>query len=388
LLSSEKKSFWRFLTIYILLISLVIVSVSIIYYRINSVKIELQYKSLMQELSVLQIKRLKWLHNHFPKYNRYPRDERFNSAIYDLEYKEIFSTLKSKKIDFNTTFYFTKNYAIFVSILSDYYLGAKYLFIEIPQNSELLNGVLRNIVIYGGIAFILLILFGIYLAKLFIRPMQKSIELLDNFIKDTTHEINTPISIINTNIELLRSSNICKREEKKIKRVEIASRTLEMIYKDLKLSVLTSESEGREEFCNLKEIVTERLEYFALHIESKKLHLKVNLEDVEFKADPILIERLIDNLLSNAIKYNRVGGEIRVELTQEYLFVEDSGIGIEKSNIDKIFERYRRFNKSEGGFGIGLSIVDKVAKKYGYSVEVSSQKGKGTKVKVIWSKYS
>ena len=384
MLSSEKKSFWRFLTIYILLISLVIVSISIIYYKSNSDRIALQYKSMMQELSVLQIKRLKWLHNHFPKYNKYPRDERFNSAIYDLEYQEIFSTLKSKKVDFNKSFYFTKNYAIYLTILSDYYLGAKYLFIEVPKNNELVYRTIRNISIYSTISFVALLLLGVYLAKLFIQPMQRSIELLDNFIKDTTHEINTPISIINTNIEMLQSTNACQKEEKRIKRIEIASRTLETIYKDLKLSVLSQRSESRDEICNIKAIVQERLEYFKLHIESKKIKLKEQLEDVELNVDRILIERLIDNLISNAIKYNRVGGTIVVTLTARYLLIEDSGIGIERSNLSQIFERYRRFNESEGGFGIGLSIVDRVAKRYGFVVEVESEKDKGTKVKVVW----
>ncbi len=372
------------MSIYILLVSLVIVSISIIYYRANSDRIALQYKSLMQELSVLQIKRLKWLHNHFPKYNKYPRDERFNSAIYDLEYQEIFSTLKSKKINFDQNFYFTKNYAIYMTILNDYYLGAKYLFIEIPKNSALINRIIRNIVIYGSIAFITLLLLGIYLAKLFIRPMQQSIELLDNFIKDTTHEINTPISIINTNIELLQASGACKNQEKKIKRIEIASRTLETIYKDLKLSVLSDKSERQDEMCDIQEIVQERIDYFQLHIESKKLKVILDLESVFLKVDRVLIERLVDNLISNAIKYNRVGGLISISLTKEYLLIEDSGIGIEKSDIHKIFERYRRFNESEGGFGIGLSIVDKVAKRYGFQVEVVSKKEKGTKVKVLW----
>ncbi len=372
------------MSIYLLLISLVIISISIIYYRANSDRLELQYKTLMQELSVLQIKRLKWLHNHFPKYNKYPRDERFNSAIYDLEYKEIFSTLKSNRIDFNKNFYFTKNYAIYSTILSDYYLGAKYLFIEIPKNSQLEYRIFQNIILYGTIAFLLLLLLGIYLAKLFIQPMQRSIELLDNFIKDTTHEINTPISIINTNIEMLQSSDACKSQAKRIKRIEIASRTLETIYKDLKLSVLSGKNESRDEKYDIKEIVEERIEYFQLHIESKRLNLKKSLESVMLKVDRVLLERLIDNLISNAIKYNRVGGSIEIELNRNYFVVRDSGIGIEKSNLDKIFERYRRFNESEGGFGIGLSIVDKVAKRYGFRIEVISDKEKGTEVKVKW----
>lgn len=338
----------------------------------------------MQELSVLQIKRLKWLHNHFPKYNKYPRDERFNSAIYDLEYQEIFSTLKSNKIKFNTNFYFTKNYAIYVATLSDYYLGAKYLFIEVPKNSELLYRVIRNIVFYGTVAFLLLLLLGYYLAKLFIKPMQDSIELLDNFIKDTTHEINTPISIINTNIEMIEESLHCKKEEKKIKRIQIASKTLETIYKDLKLTILSTEEKESLEKINIKKVIEERLEYFSLHIESKKIIVTTNLEDVEVTADSALLERLIDNILSNAIKYNRVGGKIDIELNSNYLQISDTGVGISKEEIAYVFERYRRFNSSEGGFGIGLNIVHTIAKKYNYTVTIESEKSIGTKVLVKW----
>ncbi len=384
MLGSEKKSFHRFLAIYILLITLVIFSVSIIYFNANNERIKLQYKTMMQELSVLQIKRLKWLHKRFPKYKKYPRDERFNSAIYDLEYQEIFSTLKSKKINFNKSFYFTKNYAIYVALLSDYYLGAKYLFIEVPKNSELYFSVIRAIALYALIAFILLLALGFYLAKLFIRPMQNSIELLDNFIKDTTHEINTPISIINTNLELLKESSVTKSKSKIIRRVEIASKTLETIYKDLKLSVLTPKSIDRVQACNLKEVVSERIEYFRLHMEMKKITLTKELDDVTLLVDRVLIERLIDNLISNAIKYNRVGGSITITLNKSMFIVADSGVGIKRDNLERIFERYRRFSGNEGGFGIGLDIVQSIAKRYNFTIDVQSEENIGTKVVVLW----
>ena len=100
MLRSEKKTLRRFLAIYILLIITLITAVSIIYYNSYTERLKLEYKTLMQDYATLQTKRIKWLHNHFPKYNKYPRDDRYNSAIYDLEYNEIFSTLKSNKIDF------------------------------------------------------------------------------------------------------------------------------------------------------------------------------------------------------------------------------------------------------------------------------------------------
>ncbi len=384
MLRSEKKTLRRFLAIYILLIITLITAVSIIYYNSYTERLKLEYKTLMQDYATLQTKRIKWLHNHFPKYNKYPRDDRYNSAIYDLEYNEIFSTLKSNKIDFTKTLYFTKDYVIYLTILSDYYLGAKYLFIEIPKNNELIYKLYKKIAIYSLVALIILLLLGYYLAKLFVKPMRDSINLLDNFIKDTTHEINTPISIINTNIEMVDESKLPAKEIRILKRVKIASRTLETIYKDLKFITLEKNKEFNNEKFNLKDLVNERLEYFALLIDSKKIKLEKNLKDFYIVANKDLIARLIDNLISNAIKYNKNGGFIKVEIKDNELTIEDSGIGIKEENLDKIFSRYSRFNSVEGGFGIGLNIVKQIADIYNLKIKFESKEGIGTKVRVLW----
>ncbi|HHD74324.1 MAG TPA: HAMP domain-containing histidine kinase [Nitratifractor sp.] len=122
----------------------------------------------------------------------------------------------------------------------------------------------------------------------------------------------------------------------------------------------------------------------GLHLESKKIEVSCNLDNVELLAEKALLERMIDNILSNAIKYNRVGGKIDIELNHEFLKIGDTGVGISKDEIELVFERYRRFNSSEGGFGIGLNIVYSIAKKYNYTVEIESEKSIGTKVWVRW----
>ncbi len=367
-----------------LLITTLVVAVSIIYYNSNIERINLQYKSLMQEFASLQIKRLKWLHNHYPKYNKYPRDDRYNSAIYDLEHDLIFSTLKSNKINFNKKLYFSDGYAIYVEILSDYYLGAKYLFIEVPKNGSLIAKVYKNIAIYGISALIILYLLGYYLAKLFIKPMKDSIELLDCFIKDTTHEINTPISIINSNIEMLKKDNLSQRDLKKINRIKIASRTLENIYKDLKFSMLENIDKATKDKFNLKDLIIERVEYFAMHMESKRITKELDLKDFIVEGNRELFARMVDNILSNAIKYNKVGGKINIILREKELIIEDSGVGIDKKSIAEIFNRYSRFNDSEGGFGIGLSIVKKIADFYKLDIKVESKINEGTRFIIRW----
>ncbi len=384
MLSSEKKTLIRFLTIYTVLILTIIAAVSTIYYRANVERINIEYKTLMQKFAILQTRRIKWLHNHFPKYRKYPRDNRYNSAIYDLEYNEIFSTMKSKEIKFDKTLYFSGDNVVYLSILSDYYLGAKYLFIEIPKNHGFINTVYQKIALYALLALLVLSVLGYYLAKLFVKPMQQSIELLDNFIKDTTHEINTPISIINTNIEMVDTSKLEPKAIKILNRVKIASRTLESIYKDLKFITLENNKEPNNRKFNLKDIVIERVEYFSLLMESKKIKICLNLQDFYINADSKLISRLIDNLISNAIKYNKVNGTIDITLKDKELSIKDSGLGIKKENLDKLFKRYSRFNSSEGGFGIGLNIVKQIIDMYNLKIEVNSEENIGTEVKIIW----
>ena len=119
-------------------------------------------------------------------------------------------------------------------------------------------------------------------------------------------------------------------------------------------------------------------------MESKKIKLNLDLKDSFMEADPKLIARVIDNLISNAIKYNRVNGEITLILRQGSLVIKDSGIGIKKENIDKLFTRYSRFNNSEGGFGIGLNIVKQIIDLHKFKIKIDSEENKGTEVKIKW----
>ena len=136
---------------------------------------------------------------------------------------------------------------------------------------------------------------------------------------------------------------------------------------------------------DLLPLLQSRLEYFSLAMEAKKITLYKELVPATITINQGLISRVIDNLLSNAIKYNRRGGEIIVTLEEGRLTIEDSGIGMEQSQIEEIFERYSRFDESEGGFGIGMNIVKKIVEHYGMQIHVESAPGVGTKITLQWS---
>ena len=135
---------------------------------------------------------------------------------------------------------------------------------------------------------------------------------------------------------------------------------------------------------DVREIIADRVEYFEVLAKSKQVTFSLSLTEAEIVMDRRKFIRVIDNLISNAIKYNKRNGEIRIELKRNRLVIEDTGIGISEEKIPFMFDRYLRFNKSEGGFGVGLSIVKKIVDEYGIRIEVESEEGVGTRMVLIW----
>ncbi len=377
-LRSERKSLFRFLGVYTLLVMLLIGLVGYFYYQSQEKLAFSAYRIKLMEYATVQAKRLHYLHDHFPERSTYPRDDRFASAIYDLEYVKIFSTLHEPHINLEEEIYWVGDRIQFVKILDNYYLGAKYLIIEVPEDTEWFAATLRTIEGYGLGALLFLMLIGLYLARLFVRPMRHSILLLDQFIKDTTHELNTPLSAILANIESIDPEGISDANARRLGRINVAARTVSTLYEDLKFATLEQEKETEDTVLDMDVLVRSRLEFFEILMQSKKLTLETDIAPATLIADRRLIERVVDNLLSNAVKYNRRGGTIRVHLAPGRLEVADTGIGIVPDVLPDIFERYTRFNESEGGFGIGLSIVKRIVDHYGIEIEVISREGKGT----------
>ena len=383
-LRSERKSFYRFLALYALLVALLIGFVSRFYYQSQEKLAFSAYRIKLMEYATDQIRQLHYLHDHFPTTTIYPRDDRFESAIWDLEYHEIFSTLKRPRINFEEEIYRVGDRIHFVKILDNYYLGAKYLILEVPSDPLWSRQTWRSIWLYGGIAFGVLMAFGWFLARLFVRPMRHTIGVLDQFIRDTTHELNTPLSAILANIETMDQSSLTPQNAKRLRRINIAARTVSTLYEDLKFVTLEQEKETEAVAIDMAELVRSRLEYFGILMESKQLTLQTDLHPATLRADRRLIERVIDNLLSNAIKYNRRGGTIAVTLKPGKLSVSDTGVGIAPEALPHIFDRYSRFNESEGGFGIGLSIVRRICEHYGITIGVDSTVGEGTTITLRW----
>jgi two-component system OmpR family sensor kinase len=343
-----------------------------------------QKKSTLQKYSKELIEDLKQLHVNFDKTQIYPRSDKFESAIFDNEKKLIFST-RDTKLRLDKILYLEDGVIHLVNIPESYYLGAKYIVVKVKDDKKWLVQSKKEIMIFGVITFLFMLVVGYILLRLFLKPMRDAITLLDEFIKDTTHELNTPVSTIVANIEMIDKSQLDEKLLKKIDRIDIGAKTVSNIYQDLTYLTLGNEIISNNKDIDIEQLVLERVEYFTSLALAKKIKISSNIKErTSLYADKFKISKLLDNLLSNAIKYNRVGGEIIVSVEDRGFSVEDFGIGIAEEDISKIQERYKRFNKSSGGFGIGLSIVSSIAKEYNLNIDISSEENIGTKVSVSW----
>jgi two-component system OmpR family sensor kinase len=362
---SETRTIIGFSLIYSILVLVILGVITFLYYQFKKDLMLQDKRQTLQNYSNTHIANLKELHINIDKSDIYPRDERFNSAIYDSSKKKIFSTLLMNDVKLDEVIYLKDGYIHLIKEPESYYLGSKYIIVEIEDDNIWFANIKYKMLFWFLFSFILLLFVGYFIAKLFLKPMRESIQMLDRFIKDTTHELNTPIAAILSNIQMINKDNIDEKLAKKINRIEIGAKTISNIYEDLTFVSLNNQIISNNEKLYFSQILNQRVDFFKSIANSKKIEFILDIkDDVFIVCDIKKLSKLIDNILSNAIKYNKFQGFIKVTLKDKILIIEDSGKGMSKDNLSNLFTRYKRFDKSVGGFGIGLNIVSLIAKEY------------------------
>lgn len=219
------------------------------------------------------------------------------------------------------------------------------------------------------------------LVRLSLRPIKAQIKHLERFIKDTTHEVNTPLSVILMSVQKFDNSELGEANKKRLHHIKLSAQSLHQMYQNL-IFLNFYQGKNNEQSLQLDSLINERVEYFSTLLAQKNITLDCKLSPAKIYANKDEITIMLDNLLSNAIKYNHKGGTISLLLTASQdkatLEIRDSGYGIQKEDLERIFERYKRFNDDKGGFGIGLSLVSEIANKYDIDLNVQSEVGKGS----------
>lgn len=218
--------------------------------------------------------------------------------------------------------------------------------------------------------------------------------LKNDFISTVSHELRTPLSITKEGISVLLDGLTGEINEKQ-KHVLIIARNnlkrLARIIDDL-LDISKIEAgkvELRKHFIDICDLIRRLLETFKLNTQEKNIELlyHTNREHLSIYADPDKIIQVITNLVSNAIKFTKKDGQIGIDLIdkedQIQICVKDTGIGIAKENLPKVFSKFQQFNRSPGpgikGTGLGLSICRGLVEMHKGKIWLESELGKGCK---------
>lgn len=218
---------------------------------------------------------------------------------------------------------------------------------------------------------------------------QRLEKIREEFSANVSHELKTPLTSICGFAELLKNDMVAVDDQKEIisSIYSESNRLLDLIDEIIRISSLESSVTVKKEDVNLREIADELAYQFRDKAEKKNVRIIVNGNE-KLMANNTMMWELLSNLLDNAIKYNKEDGSVKIDMSRDtdnvILSVEDTGIGIDNKDLDRVFERFYRVDKSRskksGGTGLGLSIVKHIIKNHDGNLKVESELGKGTKI--------
>lgn len=374
---SEKKALLSFLSLYLFSMILFFAATSFYYYDMKMKRAIEDKKSFFQE------EKQRFM-QEFIELNRgketllFP-EIRGNYTIIDNNKRAIFGkSLRIKKIDLGS--FYEDGLFYFVSNLPPRFGRDLRLIIYSKEIVALRGEILKEIAFFVVVALICSMFIAYLLGKIFLRPLREKIELLDRFIKDSAHEMGTPISAIAMSCESLESKALEPKLQRRLEIIKNSAKTLSHLYDDLLLASFPQKFEKKVEIFEVSEVVKEILEMNTPFIEQKKITLKIEIESLSLKSDRFKLKKVVANIIQNAIKYNKEGGVLKITLKDKTLTIQDNGVGIEKEKLHRVFERYYRASSNSGGFGIGLSLVKEICEDLSVGIEVDSEIGVGTKV--------
>jgi len=272
---------------------------------------------------------------------------------------ETFFLNEKQKIDLEQKLKKQNDSLYIIDSSSHHHLGIEYIIVRLPH-SNLLFEKLSYTISLSTLGILAIIVFvGFFLTKMFIQPIKNERIRIDEFIKDTTHELNTPIHSLLLSLEVFEKNPL-----KNMARIKASAFRISDIYANLVYIFRLDEELKEIEKIDFKPLIEDEILIQEEYIKAKKLHLVCEVEAFSMIMDKESAKRIVANLLSNAIKYNKLNGKIHIYTTHQKLIFEDSGIGIKQEYLNSITTRYVRANNDVKGFGIGLDIVHKIAQKY------------------------
>lgn len=384
---SEKKALISFIFIYTLSSIILMLLIAFLYYtkeldaQKSACKTDLQKSILSVELDLIkaQLDGDKFVYNS----ENYP----LAIGLYDIKGNPIASSLKYKDINLKEQMCDKAPRVQLVKKLNRDIQDISFIVAEDSSVSKNVKKLKYLIFLALFFSSIFIAFIGYLLSILLLKPIKDKINQIDHFIKDSAHEINTPVTALLMSVSALKKKGF--KEEKLLRHIAISSKQISDIYNTLS-HIAFSDIKKQDEIVefDLKKEILKSIHFYKEIGEAKNVQIINNLSASYIKMDKLDAQKLINNLLSNAIKFSHNDTSITISLKENIVIIEDKGIGIKEKNLKEILKRYKRATEQIGGFGIGLDIVNSICQDYDIKLTIHSKEAQGSIFELDFSSVS
>ena len=320
------------------------------------------------------------------------RNDKYIEGIYNIQVNN--NKVLSKSEDISDE---VKNYAIEASNrrLDEGYIG-NYIYkirkiglngkeITLIESEDTIKQLKITIIaafVIGILGLIIIYIIAKRISKTIVKPVEDSFEKQKQFVSDASHELKTPLAIIEANADVLQDK---VGENKWITYIQKEVQSMDKLVNDLLvLARMENTNTSNNQKFDLSKEVQMAVSVFESMIYEKKIKLETNIsEGLEFNGDKEDIKHIISIILDNAIKHTEENGKIIVNTSKEKsnikIEIKNQGEPIPEEEREKIFERFYRVdkarNRSEKRYGLGLSIAKGIVEKYNGIIFAISKDG-------------
>jgi signal transduction histidine kinase len=228
-----------------------------------------------------------------------------------------------------------------------------------------------------------------------LRVERERNRMLSYFVRSTSHDLRTPLSVISTSLYLARRAEDAGQREVRLANAEAQIARINHMISDMHLlAILESDRQPTLQLFRMQELLSPTADYIRAEIERKHLHCEFSMDgDVMVNADPGLLRHAYQHLLQNAVEYTPEGGQVWVRVLRAnghaVLQVSDSGPGIAPEQREQLFEMFTRADvartpsRSGGGAGLGLPIARRIAEAHHGEITLTSEVGRGSTFSLV-----
>lgn len=264
------------------------------------------------------------------------------------------------------------------------------VFNDKSDQEERMHQLITHLLLVGLVCSLLSFFASYFLAKHAIKPIQTSLEQQNNFVSDASHELRTPITIIQTNLDIIKgapSHETIADNEKWLNNIQDETTAMTELINSLLFLARADANEQlmEKEYFPLNPTILDAIHPFEVIAKRHNITLTTDMNGpVTALGDAIRLKQVLTILIDNAIRHTPEHGSVIAGCHTKddaiYITMTDTGEGIAKENQHKIFDRFYQVDESrhKGGSGLGLSIAKWIIEQHGGSISVSSTLGNGT----------